>query len=32
MTEPSESLLNAVRVIALEKVSLSDTQNSKAVC
>ena len=30
MTEPSKSLLNAVKVVALEKVSFSDTQNSKA--
>ena len=32
MTAPSESLLNAVKVVALEKVSFSDTQNSKAFC
>ena len=32
MTAPSQSLLNAEKVVALEKVSFSDTQNSKAVC
>ena len=29
-TAPSQSLLNAVKVVALEKGSSSDTQNSKA--
>ena len=29
-TAPWQSLLNAVKVVALEKVSSSDTQNSKA--
>ena len=28
-TAPSQSLLNAVKVVALEKGSSSDTQNSK---
>ena len=32
MTAPSQSLLNSVKVVPLEKVSFSDTQNSKAVC
>ena len=32
MTAPLKNLLNAVKVVALEKVSFSDTQNSKAVC
>ena len=32
MTAPSQSLLNAVKVIALEKFYFSDTENSKASC
>ena len=28
----TQSLLNALKVLALEKVSSSDTQNSKAFC
>ena len=32
MTEPLQNLLNAVKVVTLEKLSFSDTQNSKAVC
>ena len=32
MTAPSQSLLNGVKVVPLEKVSFSDTQNSKAFC
>ena len=32
MAEPLEYLLITVKVVALEKVSFSDTQNSKAVC
>ena len=32
MTAPSQSLLNAVRIVPLEKVSFSDTQNPRAVC
>ena len=32
MTAHSQSLLNAVKVVALEKVSFSDTQNPKTVC
>ena len=32
MTAHSQSLLNAFKVVALEKVSFSDTQNFKAFC
>ena len=32
MTAHSQSLSNAVKVVALEKVSFSDRQNSKAFC
>ena len=31
MTAPLQNLLNALKVVALEKVSFSDTQNSQAV-
>ena len=31
MTAPLQNLLNALKVVALEKVSFSDPQNSKAV-
>ena len=31
MTAPLQNLLNALKVVALEKLSLSDTQNSQAV-
>ena len=32
IAEPSEYLLITVKLIALEKVCFSDTQNPKAVC
>ena len=32
ITARSESLLNAVKIVALEKVAFSDKQNSKAFC
>ena len=32
MAEPLQNLLITVKVVALEKVSISDTQNPKAVC
>ena len=32
MAAPLQYLLITVKVVALEKVSFSDTQNSKAVC
>ena len=32
MAEPLHYLLISVKVVALEKVSFSDTQNPKAVC
>ena len=32
MTAPLQYLLITVKVVALEKVSFSDTQNPKAVC
>ena len=32
MAEPLQYLLRTVKVVALEKVSCSDTQNPKAVC
>ena len=32
MAEPLQYLLITVKVVALEKVSFSDTQNHKAVC
>ena len=32
MTAPLKYLLITLKVVALEKVSFSDTQNSKAVC
>ena len=32
MVEPLKYLLITVKVVALEKVSFSDTQNPKAVC
>ena len=32
MTAHSQSLLNAVKVVALEKVSFSDRPNSKTFC
>ena len=32
MTAPSQSLLNAAKVLALEKVSFNDTKNPKAFC
>ena len=32
MVEPLQYLLITVKVVALEKVSFSDTQNPKAVC
>ena len=32
MAEPLQYLLFTVNVVALEKVSFSDTQNSKSVC
>ena len=32
MAEPLQYLLGTVKVVALEKVSFSDTQNPKAVC
>ena len=32
MTEPLQYLLSTVKVVALKKVSFSDTQNAKAVC
>ena len=32
MTEPLQYLLITVKVVALEKVCVSDTQNPKAVC
>ena len=32
MAEPLQYQLNTVKVVALEKVSFSDTQNPKAVC
>ena len=32
MAEPLQYLLITVKVVALEKVSFSDTQNPKAVC
>ena len=32
MTAPLQDLLITVKVVALEKVSFSDTQNPKAVC
>ena len=32
MTEPLQSLLNAVKVVGLEKVTFVNTQNSKAFC
>ena len=32
MAEPLQYLLITVKVVALEKVSLSDTQNAKGVC
>ena len=32
MRAPSQSLLNALKVVALEKVSFSDRENSKAFC
>ena len=31
MTAPLPNLLNALNLVALEKISFSDTQNSKAV-
>ena len=32
MAEPLQYLLIIVKVVALEKVSCSDTQNPKAIC
>ena len=32
MVQPLQYLLITVKVVALEKVSFSDTQNPKAVC
>ena len=32
MAEPLQYLLMTVKVVALEKVSFSDTQNPKALC
>ena len=32
MAEPLQQLLITVKVVALEKVSFSDTQNPKALC
>ena len=32
MTAPLQNLLITVKIVALEKVSFSDTQNSKALC
>ena len=32
MASPLQDLLITVKVVALEKVSFSDTQNPKAVC
>ena len=32
MAEPLQYLLITVKILALEKVSFSDTQNPKAVC
>ena len=32
MAEPLQYLLITVKVVALEKVSFSDTQNPKALC
>ena len=32
MTAPFKNLLITVKVVALEEVSFSDTQNSEAVC
>ena len=32
MAEPLKYLLSTVKVVALEKVSFSETQNPKAVC
>ena len=32
MAEPLQYLLITVKIVALEKVSFSDTQNPKAVC
>ena len=32
MAEPLQYLLITVKVVALQKVSFSDTQNPKAVC
>ena len=32
MTGPLENFLNALKVVALEKVSFSDRQNSKTGC
>ena len=32
MAGPLKYLLSTVKVVALEKVSFSDTENSKAVC
>ena len=32
MTTPLPNLRNAVKVVALEKVSFTDTQNSEPVC
>ena len=32
MAEPLQYLLSTLKVVALEKVSFSDTQNAKAVC
>ena len=32
MAEPLQYLLITVKVVALEKVSFSDTQNTKALC
>ena len=32
MAEPLKYLLIAAKVVVLEKVSFSDTQNSRAVC
>ena len=32
MAAPLQHLLTTVKVVALKKVSFSDTQNSKAIC
>ena len=32
MATPLQYQLNTVKVVAFEKISFSDTQNSKAVC